>query len=461
MRPQITYPKSLKRALNYHEKKVGKGTAELLHAENFLKLPGEMNFYDKYDRFNDLIALSEADTKLIHISLNFHPSEKERLSKDLFVQVANEFMEKMGFGSQPYLVYQHDDAGHPHVHILSSLIKEDGKRINTHNMARNLSEPIRKEMETRYGFVPASKKEQQQEQPSQLAVTAQKVKAGKSATMRSITNVLDHVLDRYNYTSLQELNAILRTFNVKADRGAENGRIYRNRGLTYSAIDEQGKTVTKPIKASAFYSKPTLDYIEAKCKANEKSKDDPKPKKRLRTAIDWAMQSKPDNLQELARLLHKESVALVVRRNEAGRVYGLTYVDHKEKRVFNGSDLGKEYSAKRMVERMSTGVQQQSEHHLEKEQSAKATSHKQHPKDGQPGKAHPQKSASEKKEPSLPVDRAAHQAQEVDTSGGSGKGISRVIEEVIDVDGSSAINKEMLTEEQRKKKKNFEKKWEF
>jgi hypothetical protein len=32
-------------------------------------------------------------------------------------------------------------------------------------------------------------------------------------------------------------------------------------------------------------------------------------------------------------------------------VYGITYVDHKTKTVFNGSDLGKEYSAKAIVER--------------------------------------------------------------------------------------------------------------
>ncbi len=36
-----------------------------------------------------------------------------------------------------------------------------------------------------------------------------------------------------------------------------------------------------------------------------------------------------------------------------GNVYGMTYIDHKNRVVFNGSDLGKEYSAKGLIERMA------------------------------------------------------------------------------------------------------------
>jgi uncharacterized protein YijF (DUF1287 family) len=49
-------------------------------------------------------------------------------------------MEKIGFGEQPYLIYKHEDAGHPHIHIVSTTIKADGSRINTHNIGRNQSE---------------------------------------------------------------------------------------------------------------------------------------------------------------------------------------------------------------------------------------------------------------------------------------------------------------------------------
>lgn len=434
MRPEITTPKSFKRALNYNEKKVQKGTAELLHAQNFLKLPQEMNFYDKLERFENLMALNErATTKTIHISLNFHPSEKERLTKDFCVHLADEYMEKIGFGNQPYLVYQHNDAGHPHLHVLSTLIKDDGSRIPTHNMAKNISEPVRKEMEQIHGLVPANKKEQEKEQEKQLVVTAQKVQAGKSETMRGITNVLDHVIDQYKYTSLQELNALLKQYNVKADRGAEDGRIYKNRGLMYVVVDQDGKALTKPVKASAFHSKPTLDYIESKFKDNEQKREP--HKKHVRVAVDWAMQSKPETLGELAKLLQKDRIDLVIRRNEQGRVYGITYIDHGKRAVFNGSDLGNGYSAKRILERLGMGQQ--------------------------PDK---QKEAGQNKHPLPSKESEKTRTPERETSlvEETGKGVSKIIEQIIEPDyGGGAINKDLLTEEQRRKKKNLEKKWEM
>src|SRR4028118_1493788 len=91
---------------------------------------GEMNFYDKLNRFQNLIELNKtATTNTLHISLNFDPSEKFKREK--ITQIASAYMEKIGFGEQPYLVYEHRDAGHPHIHIVTTSIQENGKRIDT------------------------------------------------------------------------------------------------------------------------------------------------------------------------------------------------------------------------------------------------------------------------------------------------------------------------------------------
>ncbi|RZM27152.1 MAG: hypothetical protein EOO88_14390 [Pedobacter sp.] len=50
--------------------------------------------------------------------------------------------------------------------------------------------------------------------------------------------------------------------------------------------------------------------------------------------------------ETLIKELGKEQVALVLRRNEAGLIYGLTFIDHEHKTVFNGSDISKAYAAK-------------------------------------------------------------------------------------------------------------------
>ncbi|HYM93376.1 MAG TPA: relaxase/mobilization nuclease domain-containing protein, partial [Chitinophagaceae bacterium] len=185
---KITIPKSIEAALNYNEKKVQKGAAECLHAANYLSEAKNMNFYQKLNGFEMLNNLnSRATTKTIHISLNFDPSEK--LSNNKLIEVANVYMEKIGFGQQPFLVYKHEDAGHPHIHIVSTTIKEDGSMINTHNIGRNQSEKARKEIEQQYGLIKAER-QQQLMKPGIKPVDVQKAVYGKSETKRCISNVV-------------------------------------------------------------------------------------------------------------------------------------------------------------------------------------------------------------------------------------------------------------------------------
>lgn len=105
------------------------GKAECLYAHNFLKEANALNFYEKLERFQALIYLNKrATTNTIHISLNFGVNEK--IEKEILKEIATVYMDKIGFGQQPYLVYQHSDAGHPHIHIVSTNIQKDGKEFH-------------------------------------------------------------------------------------------------------------------------------------------------------------------------------------------------------------------------------------------------------------------------------------------------------------------------------------------
>ena len=338
---KITIPKSIEAALNYNEKKVQKAAAECLHAANYLSEAKNMNFYQKLNGFEMLNNLnSRATTKTIHISLNFDPSEK--LSNDKLIEVANVYMEKIGFGQQPFLVYKHEDAGHPHIHIVSTTIKEDGSRVNTHNIGRNQSEKARKEIEQQYGLIKAER-QQQLMKPGIKLVDAQKAVYGKSETKRSISNVVGAVFSQYKFTSLPEFNAALKQFNVIADRGKEEGRIYKNRGLVYRILDSDGNKVGVPIKASSIGCKPILDNLEKKFIANEVAKEP--LKQRTKNTIDECLQSSPGSIKNLVATLNQKNIYTVLRQNAEGRLYGITFVDNQNKVVFNGSDLGKGYSA--------------------------------------------------------------------------------------------------------------------
>ncbi|GAB2820427.1 relaxase/mobilization nuclease domain-containing protein [Ferruginibacter profundus] len=347
---KITIPKSIEAALNYNEKKVQNGNAVCLQAANYLNEAKDMNFYQKLDGFEQLNSLNDrATTKTLHVSLNFDPSEK--IADDKLLKIAELYMNKIGFGEQPFIVYKHEDAGHPHIHIVSTTIKADGGRINTHNIGRNQSEKARKEIEQMYGLVKAER-QQQLIKPGIKPVDAQKAIYGKSETKRSISNVVGAVFSQYKFTSLPEFNAALKQFNVIADRGKEEGRIYKKRGLVYRILDANGNKVGVPIKASAIGCKPILDNLEKKFITNESAKEP--LKQRTKNAIDDCLKTAMGDMNNLVVALSQKQIYTILRQNTEGRLYGVTFVDNQSKVVFNGSDLGKGYSAAALQSRLAT-----------------------------------------------------------------------------------------------------------
>ena len=180
---KITVPLTIQRALNYNEQKMREGKAECIHAHNFLQEAEQLNFYEKLKRFESLISLNKrAATNTVHISLNFGLNEK--IEKDKLAEIASVYMDKIGFADQPYLVYQHHDAGHPHIHIVTTNIKKDGKRISLHNLGRNESTKARKEIEITYKLMKAEDQTKQQSEEIK-PINVQRVTYGKSPTKRS------------------------------------------------------------------------------------------------------------------------------------------------------------------------------------------------------------------------------------------------------------------------------------
>jgi len=345
---KITVPKNIRRALNYNEQKTKEGVAKCIYAHNFLKDVERLNFYEKLYRFEDLIALNKrATTNTIHISLNFGLTEN--LGRETLVQIATSYMEKLGFADQPYLVYEHLDAGHPHIHIVSTNIQNGGKRISLHNIGKNQSNTARKELEIAYNLQKAEEQGKSQREEF-IGINVPKVAYGRSATKRGITSVLDAVLLSYKYASLAELNAVLKLFNVTADKGKEGSVIHKKGGLVYRVLDDEGNKIGVPIKASSIYSKPTLRYLEKQFRENEAQK--PSFKKNLKASIDWVLIKPPKSLNAFKNALAKEKVILVIRQNEGGTIYGLTYIDQNTKCVFNGSGIGKEYSAQAILQKL-------------------------------------------------------------------------------------------------------------
>ena len=338
---------SLHKVFYYNENKVKERVAECIGAGNYPIDVDKMGLTVKLNRFLKQLELNEnVKRNSVHISINFDPSENH--SKEKLMAIADSYMEKIGFGEQPYLVYQHHDSGHAHIHLVSINVKRDGTRIDMQNIGKNRSEPARKEIEEVFELVKAQGNKNGPDFQLKPIISG-KIQYGRSESKKAITNVLNQVLSSYKYASLAELNAVLKQYNVLADRGNEDSRMFKAKGLMYRILDENGKPIGVPIKASLFYNKPTLKFLEEKFASNTTNQIS--DIRRVKNAIDMAFFKAQISLTELVRILEKDGINTVFRKNAEGLLYGITYVDHTTKCVFNGSTLGKEYSAKAIQER--------------------------------------------------------------------------------------------------------------
>lgn len=341
---KIITGKAVDGAVRYNENKVEKGKARLLEMKGFAVK--NLTIGGKIKVFKDLQNLNKrTKTNTVHISLNFSP--KDRLDHVKIGGVVSDYMKGIGFGNQPYLVYRHLDAAHPHVHIVTTNIDRNGKRIETHNLGRIKSEKARKEIEKRYGLVRA---EEQKKEKNYLLRPLEKAIYGKSETKAAISNIVKEVIATYKFTSLPELNAVLGQFNLCAYRGEPESEMFKKMGLVYSVLDADGKRIGVPVKASSVYSRPTLLSLENHFVKNKAGR------KAFREDVRETILSEIKNCrsqEELTDRLRSKGVRPVFRVNQEGRLYGVTFVDNVSRSVFNGSDLDKSLSANAIAARFS------------------------------------------------------------------------------------------------------------
>jgi hypothetical protein len=120
--------------------------------------------------------------------------------------------------------------------------------------------------------------------------------------------------------------------------------------MDYQVLDENGNRRGVPVNVSGFPSKPTLVFLQSRFTANAVLRQ--QHKQRVKGAVDRALSGAVSgNLSGLEAALEKQGIRTVLRRNQDGVVYGITYVDHLTKCVFNGSALGKAYGAEGILER--------------------------------------------------------------------------------------------------------------
>lgn len=241
---RITYGKNIVGVLEYNKLKVDKETAGVLccHKLPVMPLDGKIDFHKLVEAFAPHLSdpRSRLSDPVFHASLNPHP--EDRLSDARLIEIAHEYMERMGYGDQPFVVFKHEDIARSHLHIVSICIGPDGKTIDRYN-DRKLSQEITRELERQYGLHSSQGERPVFEELRRVDYRAGNVRAQVASVVRSMT-------DRYRFASAGELNTLLRPFNVWLEecRGEARGRTYE--GVLYGALDASGERIGNPIPAS-------------------------------------------------------------------------------------------------------------------------------------------------------------------------------------------------------------------
>lgn len=329
---KISIGSSLYGALAYNGEKINEARGRILGSNKVVIPPdGYARIAQMVEDFRSFMPkMGRTKKPVLHISLNPHPDD--RLTDQDFEILAREYLDKLGFGDQPYVIYKHEDIDRHHIHIVTVNVNEHGKRLNQAFLFRR-SKAITNELEQKYNLHKAQREKMSPDTPITKLDPSGDIK-------RQVQNTVKLVGMRYKFQTLGEYNAVLSLYNIRCEPtdGKVNGREYH--GLVYFAMNDNGDTVSTPFKASRLGKFASRAAVEGHF---ERSKDsvDVRPTKRI---VALVMAQSSDKEDFISRL-NDSGIDLVLRYNEEGRIYGATFVDHNTHTVLNGSRLGKEFSA--------------------------------------------------------------------------------------------------------------------
>ena len=327
-------------ALHYNKEKVDKDEAEVLFWQKMLEpfdKYGQLDIDTCMESFWPYLEANRRTTNAVfHVSLN--PSPEDRLTDEQLREIACEYMERMGYGEQPYIVFKHEDIEREHLHIVSLRVDEQGRKISDSH-EYDLSMFVLRELERKYDLHPSIKGEELADK-----VGLHRVNYGEGNVKQQVSSVVRSCLHNYNCSSYGEFRTLLELFNVSVEErtGTIEGRNYA--GIVYGALTDNGYGIGTPFKSSKIgkdvgYKTLQTYYAKSKEKLKELGALD-----RLQLSVRNAMS--PHNTQEEFRqLLKADGIGAMFRINPVGRIYGVTFIDHNAGIVANGSVLGKEFSA--------------------------------------------------------------------------------------------------------------------
>ncbi|RDV11121.1 hypothetical protein DXT99_25240 [Pontibacter diazotrophicus] len=269
--------------VGYSDNKIIKGTAELMKAENFV-LSGGWGIRWSAGDYARLLAKHSQANRLVK-KPQFHAvlsAKGKEHSKEELTEMAQQYLDKMGYGKNPYLIYFHGDTDNNHVHIVTSRVDGKGEKID------DAYERIRSQ------------------------------KAMKEILMQDVGEEIEAHVNKamgYNFSTPVQFKMLLESQGVKLN---EKDGEYQ------------------------FIKYGQVQYSTGKAEVDDKIKEYAEPKERVKQLRAIINKYKPGLSNEAFAEFAREKFGLEMVMHQAEgkyKPYGFTVVDHAQKQVFKGSQL--------------------------------------------------------------------------------------------------------------------------
>ena len=297
--------------VQYNDKKVEKGTGELMLMKNFPSFINENSSQEEVRNYLKSISKNEKVKKpQFHavISTKFQQHNKEELAK-----VAEDFMQEMGYGNQPFIVVFHNDTENNHVHIVSTRVdKSTGKKLNDSYEKLKAQKSLIEIKERIYG--------------------------------KNNEDIINKLLS-YNISSLKQLEILMEKngFKLVNNKNDENALDILKNGVREKTIngnqlnfsnpknDNRAKQIKailnkyKEVYSNKVFKVEDRRYLE-KILPEEKQKENWKPKIEFESELQ-------------KKLRDVFGIDVIFHHKDELHPFGYTLIDHKTETIYKGSDI--------------------------------------------------------------------------------------------------------------------------
>lgn len=311
---------TMKSALEYNEKKVSKGEAEVIHTANIDPDLGDFReTLKRYERRN-------FSSKELSFHMSVNPSKTDGLCEERVKELVADIMEGLGFTNQPYAVYRHDDIDRRHYHVVSIRTDSNGRKIPSRQENRRCL-LLQETLSMKYGFVVGCTTN---EQLDRVQTHMARFVPGKADTAVQIDSIVRFCCT-YRFTSYTQFRFLLSSYGVSVAEVSSLPLRFVFRGL-----DDKGKTCTVPISRKDLSFDPEKMFL-ARSKECSRTKGYHGSSELAELCSQCLKES--TSQKHFRAMMAAKNVDIKIIRNNDGIISRVIFVDHETKNVHNLSEL--------------------------------------------------------------------------------------------------------------------------